>query len=71
MEPNLHYFTDIGANLTDGMFRGVYNSSQKHPCDLDTVLDRSWHHGLEKIIITVGTINDLPDTVQIAQADGT
>lgn len=53
------------------MFRGVYNNYQKHQRDLDTVLERSWHHGLEKIIITVGTINDLPEAVKIAQNDGT
>lgn len=67
--PFIH--TDIGANLADGMFQGVYNNSQKHPNDLNTVLDRSWQRGLDKIIITVGTINDIPETVKIAEQDGT
>lgn len=61
---------DIGANLTDGMFQGIYNGSQKHPNDLDIILDRSWANGLDKIIITVGTINDTEDAVKIAQKDG-
>lgn len=63
-------FVDIGANLTDGMFQGVYNGSQKHPNDLDIVLNRSWSNGLAKIIITVGTITDTEDAAKIAQKDG-
>lgn len=47
-------FIDIGANLTDSMFSGVYNGSQKHPPDLDQVLARSFRIGLEKIIVTAG-----------------
>lgn len=52
------------------MFRGVYNGSQKHPDDLDIVLERSWNTGLKKIIITVGTITDTEDAAKIAQKDG-
>lgn len=61
---------DIGANLTDGMFQGVYNGTQKHPSDLDIVLERSWQTGLDKIIITVGTLTDVKDTAEIARKDG-
>lgn len=63
-------YTDIGANLTDGMFQGIYNRSQKHPNDLDIVLDRSWSNGLDKIIITVGTIDDVKEAAEIADKDG-
>lgn len=63
-------YEDIGANLTDGMFQGIYNGSQKHPNDLDIVLERSWNSGLAKIIITVGTITDTDEAVKIAQKDG-
>lgn len=61
---------DIGANLTDGMFQGIYNGSQKHPNDLDIVLRRSWATGLDKIIITVGTIIDADEAAKVAQTDG-
>lgn len=72
---NYHFFPivvylDIGANLTDGMFQGIYNGSQKHPNDLDIILERSWNSGLDKIIITVGTITDTDDAVNIAKKDG-
>lgn len=56
--------------MTDGMFQGIYNGSQKHPNDLDIVLNRSWCNGLEKIIITVGTITDTEDAAKLAQKDG-
>lgn len=52
------------------MFQGIYNGFQKHPKDLDIVLERSWCTGLDKIIITVGTINDVKDAAEIAQKDG-
>lgn len=52
------------------MFSGIYNGSQKHPADLDIVLDRSWSTGLDKIIITVGTINEVDKAAEIASKDG-
>lgn len=47
-------FIDIGANLTDSMFSGFYNGSQKHQADLNQVLSRAFQAGLEKIIVTAG-----------------
>lgn len=52
------------------MFQGIYNGSQKHVADLDVVLDRAWTTGLEKIIITVGTVADSKEAIEIAQKDG-
>ncbi|VDN36414.1 unnamed protein product [Dibothriocephalus latus] len=43
-------FIDIGANLTDSMFSGIYNGSQKHTGDLKEVLLRAYNAGLQKII---------------------
>ncbi|KAH9282539.1 putative deoxyribonuclease TATDN1 [Echinococcus granulosus] len=52
-------FIDIGANLTDSMFSGIYNGSQKHAPDLDQVLSRAFSLGMEKIIVTAGCRGDI------------
>lgn len=62
--------SDIGANLTDGMFKGIYNGSSKHPPDLDIVLQRAWRHELQKIIVTVGCQEDYKDALEIVCRDG-
>ena len=64
-------FLDIGANLTDAMYSGVYNGSQKHKPDLTHVLERAWSLGLDKIIITGGNIEDSKKALEIAKTDGT
>ena len=43
---------DIGCNLTDPMFRGVYRGKRYHADDFDAVLARGWAAGLAKIIVT-------------------
>lgn len=51
------------------MFQGFYGGSQKHPADLDRVLDRAWQNGLDKIIITVGTLNEFDGALNLASTD--
>ncbi|CAK1550699.1 unnamed protein product [Leptosia nina] len=65
----LKTFIDIGANLTDDMYRGVYNGSKKHDPDLASVLDRAWKSGLEKIIITGGNLLDSQKALSLASTD--
>lgn len=48
----LNRYIDIGANLLDPMFRGIYRGSAKHSSDLDAVLKRAEMSGLRCIIIT-------------------
>lgn len=43
---------DIAVNLTDPMFRGIYNSSQKHSSDLKSILSRAVEAGVSSIIVT-------------------
>ncbi|EFA06484.1 deoxyribonuclease TATDN1 [Tribolium castaneum] len=62
-------FIDIGANLTDLMYSGVYNGSSKHVPDLGQVLKRSWDAGLEKIIITGGNLDESRKALKIAESD--
>jgi len=49
---------DIGANLLDPMFLGVYHEKQKHEADLQLVLERAAAQGVEAIIVTAGSLVD-------------
>lgn len=67
----LHYITiDIGANLLDPMYQGIYNGSQKHEPDLDKVLERSWENNLSKVIITAGNVEESKKALELAKSDG-
>lgn len=61
---------DIGANLTDAMYEGVYNGSKKHEPDLVHVLKRSWQVGLQKIIITGGSLSESEKSLELTSTDG-
>ncbi|XP_055627537.1 deoxyribonuclease TATDN1 [Toxorhynchites rutilus septentrionalis] len=60
---------DIGANLADPMFQGIYNGSSKHSPDLDYILERGRRIGLQKIIVTCGSISDCDSTSKIIEGD--
>ena len=64
-------FTDIGANLLDPMYQGIYHGTQKHQPDLDTVLERSWENNLSRIIITAGSVEESRKALELARTDGT
>ena len=51
-------FIDVGANMLDPMFRGVYRGKRAHDDDTDAVLSRARAAGVEKIIITCGTLEE-------------
>lgn len=58
---------DIGANLTDPMFRGIYHGSQKHHDDFADMLCRSKENGVEKIIVTGGSLEDSKAALELAK----
>uniref|UniRef100_A0A224XSU1 Deoxyribonuclease TATDN1 n=1 Tax=Panstrongylus lignarius TaxID=156445 RepID=A0A224XSU1_9HEMI len=51
-------FIDIGANLIDSTFTGIYHGKSAHENDLEKVLGRAWEIGMEKIMITGTTYDD-------------
>ncbi|RXH76408.1 hypothetical protein DVH24_019296 [Malus domestica] len=62
--------TDIAVNFTDGMFRGIYNGKQCHVSDIATVLSRAWTAGVDRIIVTGGSLEESKEALTIAETDG-
>lgn len=60
-------FVDIGANLLDDMFKGIYRDKQLHENDLIHVLHRAYEAGCEHIIITAGTIQASLQAIELCQ----
>jgi TatD DNase family protein len=56
---------DIGANLLDPMYSGIYHGKDEpyHPHDLENVLERAWKAGVEKILVTAGTLGEAEKAV--------
>ncbi|XP_028172620.1 putative deoxyribonuclease TATDN1 [Ostrinia furnacalis] len=66
---SLRKYIDIGANLTDEMYQGVYHGSKKHHPDLEKVLARSWANGMDKMIITGGSVTDSKKAIDLSRTD--
>ncbi|XP_060528437.1 deoxyribonuclease TATDN1 [Cylas formicarius] len=66
---NTRKLIDIGANLTDSMYWGIYNGSKKHEPDLSAVLKRAWDCGLTKTIITGGNLEESQKAIELANSD--
>ena len=62
-------FIDIGANLIDSMYQGIYNGKSKHEPDLLDVLTRSWNTGLDKIMITGGSLEECKKVLDLTDID--
>ena len=60
-------YVDIGANLTDGMFRGEYHGKKVHREDLARVLLRARDAGVETVLVTAGTLEEAEEAVRLAE----
>jgi len=61
-------FIDIGANLTDGMYQGDYNGSNRHAADLEAVITRARENGVVKMMITGGNLEESKKAIEIAKS---
>ncbi|KAF1986635.1 hydrolase, TatD family protein [Aulographum hederae CBS 113979] len=59
-------FVDIGINLGDPVFRGVYHEKQGHPDDLDAVVKRALDAGVRKMMITGSDLEESQHAIEIA-----
>ena len=60
-------FIDIGVNLTDPVFKGVYRGKQAHVDDFDAVIARAETQGVEKMLITVGQLSDANNALEMCK----
>ncbi|XP_071906189.1 uncharacterized protein [Coffea arabica] len=60
---------DIAVNLTDGMFKGIYNGKKYHVADIVAVLSRARSAGVDRIIVTGGFLEESKEALAIAETD--
>jgi len=52
------------------MYQGLYHGSRKHEPDLNDVLQRAWDNGLQKLLLTGGSLEDSKKALELAKTDG-
>lgn len=60
---------DIGVNLTDSMFRGIYHGKKAHEDDFQDMVQRASDVGVKKMIITAGNLSESQDALDLAKTN--
>ncbi|KAF4584319.1 hypothetical protein GQ602_005692 [Ophiocordyceps camponoti-floridani] len=60
-------YIDIGINLTDPMYSGIYNDKERHPDDVRAVIERANKVGCSKLIVTGSDIKSSWDALKMAE----
>ncbi|KAI1005711.1 hypothetical protein K3495_g2506 [Podosphaera aphanis] len=60
-------YVDIGINLTDPVYQGIYHNTQRHPPDLPAVIQRARAANCTKLIITGSDLASSHAAVALAQ----
>lgn len=65
----LPMYVDIGANLLDERYQGIYHDKQLHDPDIDGVLKRAFENSVEAIMITSSTLQESKDALDMTKKD--
>uniref|UniRef100_A0A0E0Q477 Uncharacterized protein n=1 Tax=Oryza rufipogon TaxID=4529 RepID=A0A0E0Q477_ORYRU len=52
------------------LVRGIYHGKQCHAADIPAVLARAWASGVDRIIVTGGSLKESREALEIAETDG-
>ncbi|XP_042485136.1 putative deoxyribonuclease TATDN1 isoform X2 [Macadamia integrifolia] len=52
------------------MFKGVYNGKNYHVADIPAVLSRAWSAGVERIVVTGGSLEESREALALSETDG-
>ena len=58
---------DIGVNLCDDMFKGIYNGKQSHDSDVEQVIQRALDKHVDKLMITGTCYQDILEAVELIE----
>ncbi|MCJ1448258.1 MAG: hypothetical protein MMC23_008773 [Stictis urceolatum] len=64
--PKLRY-VDVGINLSDPIFRGVYHGKRAHEDDLSDVIQRAQDAGCQKFMVTGSDLKESQHAIDIAK----
>ncbi|CCF60773.1 hypothetical protein KAFR_0L01630 [Kazachstania africana CBS 2517] len=59
-------YYDIGFNIVDPMFQGVYHGRKSHDSDILHVLNRATRHNVKAALLTGSSIEESKETIQMA-----
>ncbi|BAH94127.1 Os08g0165800 [Oryza sativa Japonica Group] len=72
--PPLIFFSISGATATSRhrrqLHRGIYHGKQCHAADIPAVIARAWAAGVDRIIVTGGSLKESREVLEIAETDG-
>lgn len=58
---------DIGVNLCDDMFKGIYNGKTAHIADAEQVIERALNKHVDKMMITGTCKEDIVEAIGLIQ----
>lgn len=60
-------YVDIGINLGDSVFQGIYHGKKAHECDLKDVIQRATAVGCVKMMVTGSDLKESRKAVKLAE----